>query len=198
MKRFLSVIAIVLLSCTVATAGLPTGLTPDPMLNIAAKAVPGIGQVNKFGSSPTIDAAATWEIWDGSRAYVWPTTASITHVRAAVNSAVTRSVTVEIQGLDANYAQVTQTKATDATDSTTEIELDTPLRRVFRVKVLDDTAMDQAIWVGADPIAAADASAIIQAGNNQTLMAIYTVPAGKTAYITNYYFDYVRTAAQDP
>lgn len=55
------------------------------------------------------------------------------------------------------------------------------------MKVVDSTSADQNIWVGATGVAAATASGIIQAGNNQTLMAIYTIPANKTAYITNYY-----------
>jgi len=76
--------------------------------------------------------------------------------------------------------------------------LDTALRRVFRVKVLDDTEMDQDIWVGPDPASAANSSAIITTGNNQTLMAILTVPNGKTGYLPNYYCDYVRSAAKDP
>ena len=55
------------------------------------------------------------------------------------------------------------------------------------MKVLDASSADQNIWVGATGMAAATAKGIITAGNNQTLMAIYTVPANKTAYITNYY-----------
>ncbi|GAI02485.1 unnamed protein product, partial [marine sediment metagenome] len=93
---------------------------------------------------------------------------------------------------------VVQWKSTDVTDSTTEVALDTPLRRVFRVIVLDNTALDQDIWVGPNPSTAANVSAIIQAGMNQTLMAIYTVPADTTAYVTSYYGDYVRDFAKDP
>ena len=40
--------------------------------------------------------------------------------------------------------------------------------------------------------------AIISIGKNQTLMALYTVPKNYTAYITNYYFGYVRDAVKDP
>jgi len=158
----------------------------DPILEIAMGNISGTTAINKFGRNSACGATPE-EIWDGDRAYVFPTTASITHIRSAVDSAITRGVTLEIQGLNDAYELVIQTKATDGTDSTTEVILDTALRRVFRVKVLDDTAMDQDIWVGPDPASAANASAIIQAGNNQTLMAIYTVPTGCTGYMTNYY-----------
>jgi len=170
----------------------------DPFIEIPAGNVTGQSGVNKFGSSPDLTNGATEEVWDGARAYVFPTSASVTHIRSAVDSAITRSVTLEVQGLDTNWDLTVQTKATDATDSTTEIALDTALRRVFRVKVLDDTTMDQDIWVGPDPATAANASAIVQAGNNQTLMAIYTIPNGKTGYLSSYYCDYVREAAKDP
>lgn len=173
----------------------------DSMLTVASGANPLISatsSINKFGSSPTTDNGSNWEVWDGGRAYIFPTTASVTHIRSAVDSVITRSVTLEVQGLDTNYDLVVQTKATDASDSTTEIELDTALRRVFRIKVLDDTVMDQDIWAGPSTTSAANASAIVQAGENQTLMAIYTVPAGCTAYVTSYYGDYVRDSVKDP
>jgi len=156
----------------------------------------GVDSINKFGSSPSIDDAATWPVWDGGSAYTWPTTASITHARAAVDSAITRGVVIEVQGISLACGLVTQNVTLDGSDSTTEVALTTPLFRVFRMKVLDDTAMDQAIWVGATGFATKQA--IIQAGKNQTLMAIYTIPAGKTGYVTGYYCDYVRDAVKDP
>jgi hypothetical protein len=36
------------------------------------------------------------------------------------------------------------------------------------------------------------------AGNNQTLMALYTVPAGKTAYITHFYGSMTITVNKSP
>jgi hypothetical protein len=53
------------------------------------------------------------------------------------------------------------------------------------MKVIDNVVADQAIQAG--PTGFATQQAIITAGNNQTLMAIWTVPAGANAYLTNYY-----------
>jgi len=56
------------------------------------------GWFNKFGSSPDITSAATEAVWDGARAYIFPTSASVTHIRSAVDSAITRGATLEVQG----------------------------------------------------------------------------------------------------
>jgi len=163
--------------------------TIDPMLSIAMGHFNGFSQVNKFGENPDIGVGTTEDVWDGGGTYGFPTTATITHIRSAVDSATTQNSTIEVQGLDANWNLVVQTKDLDGTNSTTEVALGTPLIRVFRMKVLENAVMDQDIWVGDDDFLVADAKAIIQAGNNQTLMAIYTVPNGCTAYMTQYYMD---------
>ena len=152
--------------------------------------------INKFGRNTDCAAGALEEVWDGSVVYTWSTTADITHVRSAVDSAITQGAVIEVQGLDTNWVAVTQTKALDGTNSTTEVELDTPLRRVFRMKVLDDTVMDEDIWAGDDDFLVAAAKAIIAAGNNQTLMAMYTVPADKVAYVTQYWAHHNPTSGQ--
>ena len=147
------------------------------------------GAVNKFGENPDIGVGTTEDVWDGGGTYSFPAGATITHIRSAVDSATTQGMTIEVQGLDIDWAAVTQTKDLDGSDSTTEVILGTALRRVFRMKVLEDAVADQDIWAGDDDFVVGAANAIIQAGNNQTLMAIYTVPAGCTAYMTQYYAD---------
>lgn len=162
-------------------------LTGNQALEAASGNNTGMTSVNKFGRNSSVDIGVEEEIWDGSIAYVFEATAAITHIRSAVDSATTQGAVIEVQGLDANWDLVVQTKALDGTNSTTEVALDTPLIRIFRMKVLDGSVMDQDIWAGDDDFVVAAARAIITAGNNQTLMAIYTVPNGKTAYMTCYY-----------
>ena len=164
---------------------LPGGSSGDPSLGIPAGEISGAASVNKFGRATAITTGNTWEIWDGNAAYTWPTTDSVTHIRSAVNSAATRSLDIEVQGLDTNWDLTVLTPTLDGANSTTEVALATPLRRVFRMKVIDAVVADEAIQIG--PTGFATQQAIITAGNNQTLMAIYTVPADKTAYVTNYY-----------
>lgn len=165
-------------------------------LEVAKGNIPGTTGVNKFGRNEEIASGATEEIWDGSTAYTFPTTASITHIKADVDSATMQGMVVNVQGLDTNWALTVQTATLDGTDATTEVALTTALRRVFRMYVLDSSVADQAISIG--PTGFATTQAKITAGYNQTQMAIYTVPAGKTAYLTKYYATLNPAAAKVP
>jgi hypothetical protein len=164
------------------------GLNEDFALQLARGEIYNHSTINKFGRNTAVASGATETVWDGSTLYTFPTdTTTMTHIRAAVDSATTQGVVIEVQGLDANWNLVTQTKALDGTNSTTEVALDTPLIRCFRMTVLDASVMDQDIWLGDDDFVVAAAKAIITAGNNQTEMAKYAVPAGHSAYMTGYY-----------
>jgi len=171
----------------------------NQFIEIPRGRINGYSVVNKFGANSNVDAGATEEIWDGNRVYVFPTTASITHIRTEADTAAMDGMVVEIQGLDTNYDLVVQNATIDAGTSTaTEVELGTPLRRVYRMKVLSSVVTTNAIWVGATGMSAATANGIIQAGNNQTLMAIYTVPAGKTGYMTQWRATVNPATGKDP
>ena len=170
----------------------------NPLL-IASGAIAGSSGVNKFGENPLIVAGTTEDVWDGGGTYVFPTTATITHIRQATDQVATDGgATIQLQGLDASWNLVVQTAVLDATDTTVEVILPTPLIRVFRKKVHANVVLAADVWSGATGMAAATAKSIIQAGNNQTLMAIYTVPAGKTAYMNNYFLDNVPNASRAP
>jgi hypothetical protein len=159
-------------------------LERDIFLSIPSGRIPYTNVVNKFGRNQDIDTTLE-DIWDGGGVYSWPTSASITHIRAAIDSAATQGMTIEVQGLDADYNLTVQNATLDGTNSTTEVELTTPLIRCFRMKNTSSTDNDQAIQAG--PTGFATINAQISIGFNQTLMALYTVPAGYTAYLTNFW-----------
>lgn len=146
-------------------------------LAIARGDVSGSSFISKFGQNENIGTGAYEDIWDVGGLYTWPAdgTAPITHIDSD-NAADTEPI--EVQGLDINGAQVTQTKTLTGT---TPVALDTPLWRVFRLKNTgtSNTAGNvQAINAGDTVIYAQ-----IQGDNNQTLMALYTIPAGITGYL---------------
>jgi hypothetical protein len=146
---------------------------------------PGVTHINKFGRNAAVASGSTEDVWDGSAVYVFPATALMTSMSQTTDQSLLRGATVEIQGLNADWEMVTQIATLDGTLTTNVVTLDPPLIRCFRMKLQSATA-------SASPIRVHNAGetqdyAIIGTGEGQTLMAIYTVPAGKTAYMTNLY-----------
>ena len=181
-----------------ATTWEPMSGLADANLAISSGLVPGQSVVNKFGSNEAVSDATEEVIWDGGgTSYPFPTTALMTKLVQATDEVLTdANATIEIQGLDANWALVTQTAELDGADTTTEVTLTTPLLRCFRMKVLEDIVLAADVSVVAT--GGGTTYATITTGNNQTLMCIYSVPVGKTAYMTSYYCDYVRDSVKDP
>ena len=165
-------------------------------LSIAKGDVSGSSLVHKFGNAPDFDAADGFvTIWDGAddadidqMNYVYSTTAAIDSISSSSGS---DTFDLEIQGLDANYELVVQTITLTGQ---TRKALDTNLIRVFRLKNVgtadnvghvycyENTTLSSGV-----PVDSTKVRAILQPGNNQTLMAVYTVPAGKTAYVRSWY-----------
>jgi len=174
-------------------------------LQVSKGEVDGTTFVNKFGRNTDVASGAEEEIWDGSVAYSFPATALITSVSQTTDQAAMRGANIEIQGLNAAWELIVQTIALDATDTTTPIVFTAAtdavlgttgvaMLRVFRMKVLADVVSTSTIRV--HNVGETVDYAIIGTGNNQTQMAIFTVPANKTAYMTNYYAHHNPTTGQ--
>ncbi len=170
-------------------------MSRDFMLDVAAGRVTGHSAVNKFGGA-IVSSGTEEDVWDGSGTYSFPTTALMTSMSQTTDQVAMRNGTIEVTGLDANWDEVTQNIDLDGTNTTTAVTLTTALIRCYRMRVLEDVVTTSAVRV--HNVGETTDYAIIKTGNNQTLMAIYTVPANKTAYITSWYADYVRSASKDP
>lgn len=163
---------------------------------IAKGDVAGTSFIHKFGEAPsfsTVDGVVS--VWDGAdennidqMVYQYSSTADIDRLSS---SSAGDTQDIEVQGLGAGYVPVTQTVTLTGQ---TPVALTTPLLRVFRLKNVNSTDnaghvycfVDGTVTAGV-PNTPADVRAVIQPGNNQTLMAIYTVPAGYTGYMRDYY-----------
>ena len=160
---------------------------------IAQGLVTGKSEYHKFGEAPDFDATdGEVTIWDGAEDgttwelmnYVYSTTADIDSLSSS-NAADTQDITIE--GLDANFDEVIQTVALNGQ---TRVALSTSLIRVFRAYNGNSTDLAGHVFIyvngaltGGVPNTKADIRAIINPNNQQTQMSLYTVPAGKTAYI---------------
>jgi len=168
-----------------------TGSSYDWTINISAGAVDGTSYIEKFGMNADVDSNKE-TIWDGGGIYSYISTAetvAVTSTAGADSAVGTGARTVEIQGLDADYNVVLETLTVGGSTSTTEFI------RIFRAKVV--TAGSNGINEGTISITSSDTSTVLAqigvdgtgsnaAGRGQTFMALYTVPAGKTAYLTQW------------
>lgn len=140
---------------------------------IASGVVDGYSHINKFGYRDTIPNTFQ-TLWDGTTDYPYSAAAVVSAV--ADNTGSDDGGTVEVQGLDQNYNLATETLTIGGAASTTQFA------RIFRA--LLTTANSGTANV--DEVRIKNGSvdeAIIKAGAGQTLMALYTIPAGKTGYL---------------
>lgn len=176
-----------------ATVG---GFTPDFLLEVAKGNVPGHTPLNKFGSNLSSSADLINDMWDGGGVYTWPDSSQITHIKQSSDQAALRGGAFTVYGLTNSFTLFTQTVSLDNTDTTSQVALTTPLRRVYRViQVISNTASsDVAITNSGGSVEYAK----VLAGNAQTLMSMYTVPASHSLYILNYYASVVDATNKTP
>jgi hypothetical protein len=165
-------------------------------LSIAKGDVTGTTFVHKFGQAPDFDYGdGEVAVWGGAddaglnqMVYVWSTTAAIDTISSS-NAGDTQDV--KLQGLDANLELVEQTATLNGQ---AKVTLTTPLIRIFRGK--NDNAVDFAGHIyayedtaisGGVPVDTTKVRMVIHEANNQTLLALYTVPIDKTAYMRDWY-----------
>ena len=164
-------------------------------LEVARGNVTGTTFIHKFGEVENIDDGIGFiDIWDGGsvndalRTYEFSSGADINRLSSSDD---TDTQDIEIQGLDVDHNLVTQTITLTGQ---TPVALTTSLIRVFRMKNVGtvDNAGDIYCFENITttlgvPDTITNTRAIIQVGNNQTLMAIYTIPNGKTGYMCAFY-----------
>ena len=161
-------------------------------INISNGAVDGVSYIEKFGRNDTLSGNIE-TIWDGSNVYTYLTSASSVYVTSSDGNdtpAGTGARQVEVQGLDENYALATETiDIDDGASNTTFI-------RLFRAIVTSVGSGGQAAGIISVRSASGGGGTLLAqilkvgtgggASLGQTFMAIYTVPAGYTAYLTQW------------
>lgn len=178
-----------------AEAGIPF------YLQVAQGTIEGYSNVSKFGRNPTVGSSDYESIWEGSNAYPWQTVADQLEVLSSSandTSAGTGARTVELQGLDSSWNVLTETITMNGTAAVTTTG---SFLRIFRARVVtagtslrnegDITIRDQDTSTTRALITDGTTS-----GMGQTLMAVYTVPAGKTAYLINFDFSSAKDQEQ--
>jgi hypothetical protein len=149
----------------------------DLRLNIARGLTEAIPE-HKFGAVPAMSQNETGTVWDiDDTLYPWSAfdTAGVLTIPAVNES--DNGATVTVFGLDANYLLQTEEFVVSSSGTTTGTKT---FKRVYRAYFSDEGATN----VGNINVQRAGTTVLrITAGNAQTLMAVYTVPAGYTAYL---------------
>lgn len=150
------------------------GTTEDLDLQVSRGQIPGHSPLFKFGYNPAINNVEE-TIWDQGGIYAYPSSAVVMTATSA-SGATDAGVTILIQGLDANYLEISEEVTLDGSGTATTSQ---SFLRVFRAYVSGGTAPAGNITITNSAVTYAR----ITAGENQTLMAVYTVPAGRTLYV---------------
>jgi len=156
--------------------------------------LPGLGialsddyeYISKFGYNPDCDTLINEAIWSPGGVYPWSTwdAGAQTLFFKSTDSGDT-SVDITFQGLDANYTLTTATSTTDASNGTTGVELGGTWSRMFRAYVTSNSTLAGNIEIRAGS-ASGTVVAQIDDIDQQTMMAVYTIPVGYTGYIAKF------------
>jgi len=149
------------------------GIMTPYLIGIAQGLVSGTSSINKFGYRESIPSSYQ-TIWDGTTDYAYAAAGTVLAV--ADDTGSDNNGTVEVQGLDQNYAPITETLTIGGAASSNQF------LRVFRASMITSNTGSTNV----DEIRIKRATtdlAIILAGAGQTLMSLYTIPAGKTGYL---------------
>lgn len=159
----------------ISTADIQTNIT------IARGDYRDLSHVNKFGYNAATSSAYE-TVWDGGATYSYPATAGT--IQLVADDSQDDGSTVEVQGLDENYNLQTVTLTVGGARSTESFI------RVFRMIVKSpntgDTNVDIINCIHTQSDSTDTTVAKILAGAGQTLMAVYTIPAGKRGYLVKF------------
>ena len=168
------------------------GNLTEQNINIARGVIRGTTVIHKFGRNPNIGGIPE-TVWEQGGVYTYLTVASTIYVSGADaqdGAAGTGARTVTVQGLDASYNAIEETLTVDGAVSQNSF------LRVYRAFVasagsLQTNKGNVLISTGASgggtvlaKIATIGTGTVY--GQGQTNLALYTIPAGKTGYLTNW------------
>lgn len=159
----------------------------DFIFSVAKGDIPGYSIIHKFGRNSDVDTGSRDIIWDGGgSSYNWPTSAcvlSLQSTSASDSSGSSGAQTVKLFGLDSNFDEIDEVVTLDGTSG---VNSACNYSRIYRMTITAAGSTGH----NHGKISACGNSlglAYISPSNNQTLMAIYTIPNNCTGYLFGWY-----------
>lgn len=147
-------------------------------LQVARGQVTGHSTVNIYGFQVSV-TTANIPVWEVAGAYAYPAAATTMNLASSVNTGADLSgTTVLIQGLDANYVQISETLALTGTTPAVTV------KSYLRISNMTVTAGAPTGTITLKNLANSVTYAQINPSIGRTQMSIYTVPAGFTFYLS--------------
>jgi len=152
---------------------------PGGMIGVAANHFDGLSFIHKFGANFDIDNNSEPEtVWTGGGLYPWDAFDTEQTLYVA-SSSENDDAQLLIEGLDADYYEISETVTLNGTNSVQTTSL---FKRVSRM-IYDDGSTNEGTLTARAGASDGTLVAQVDAGFSQTLMCVYTVPANNTAYL---------------
>jgi hypothetical protein len=168
---------------TVAYSITQSGLYEPFELQVSRGQVLGHEPLNLFGFTTVLGSTAYGPLWEGLTSaggnYAYPSSAVVMTLTSS--SASDTAVSILVDGCGANYARQTEVVALNGTAN---VNTTKSFLRINRMSTVVGNAVGNVTAVNG-----AVTYAKINAGNGDTQMSIYTVPAGYTFYQTYFQAD---------
>lgn len=167
-----------------------------PIKNLITAQYTPLSYINKFGENPDIDTTSDPEdIWDYGGLYTFTSNSGANYYVSSSNNGDTQNIKFYVLTVDSN-GNWNNEIFTQAIAGQTKTLLSPPSQdkivRIYRIENEANTGGDLAgvLYVYEDdtvnlgvPQTPSKVRAIIQIGNNQTLMSIYTIPTGYVGFL---------------
>ncbi len=164
--------------------------TSEPFeLQVARGQIAYHHDLHKFGFNPDVDDSLE-TVWTEGGLYSYLAAATVLKVSSsstADDSAGTGARTVQLFGLDANYDEINETVTLDGQTAVNTTKSYLRINRMIVRSAGSGATNAGVIYAGTGTVTAgvpANKYATIAVGDGQSLMALWTVPAGYTLYVS--------------
>ena len=151
-------------------------------LQVARGQIYGHSTVNIYGVQGSVTTTYI-PVWENASAYTFPTSAASMNLVSTVNTGADKTgTTVLIQGLDSTYTAISETLTLNGTTVVPTVKSYLRINSISIASVTSNTMPTGVITL--KDLTNTTTYAQIAAGLGRSQMAIYTVPAGYTFYLS--------------